>query len=69
MEQLTEFLNKLNDLGSIKFTYEMESDDKLLFLDVLIIRKDNGEVKLHMYRKPTHSDQYLNFSSQLTPPH
>ncbi len=31
-------------------------------LDVLIVRKENGNVKLLVYRKPLHTDQYLNFN-------
>ena len=49
VEGLTEFLNNLDDSGSIKFTYEMESEGKLPFLDLLIIRKDSGTVNLHKY--------------------
>ena len=38
--------------GSIKFTYEMESDGKLPFLDLLIIRKDIGAVNLQIHSEP-----------------
>jgi len=40
----------------------MESEGKLPFLDVLVVRNE-GDVKLQIYRKPTHTDQYLIFSS------
>jgi len=63
VQGLTEFLNNLDDSGSIKFTYEMKSEGKLPFLDLLIIRKDTGALNLQIYRKPTHTDQYLNFNS------
>jgi hypothetical protein len=63
VESLTEFLNNLDESGSIKFTYEMETDGKLPFLDLQIIRKEDGSLKLQVYRKPTHTDQYLNFTS------
>jgi len=32
-------------------------------LDLLIIRKDTGAVNVQIYRKPTHTDQYLTFNS------
>ena len=63
VEKLTEFLNGLDVTGSIKFTYEVEQDGKLPFLDILLERTDSGGLKLSIYRKPTHTDQYLNFSS------
>ena len=62
-QELINFLNKLDNSGSIKFTYEMESEGKLLFLDFLIVRNEVGDVKLQIYRIPTHTEQYLNFCS------
>jgi len=41
----------------------MEQNWKLPFLDLLLIRTDNDGLKFLVYRKPTHTDQYLNFSS------
>jgi len=37
VEGLTDFFNNLDDSGSIKVTYEMASEGKLPFLDLLII--------------------------------
>jgi hypothetical protein len=64
VEKLTEFMNGLDDSGSIKFTVELEAEGTLSFLDLLIVRNAEGDVKFQeVYRKPTHTDQYLNFHS------
>jgi len=60
---LTEHLNEVDNTGSIKFTYESERNDSMPFLDTLIVKKPDGHVKLLIYRKQTHTDQYLNFDS------
>ena len=60
------FLNAINDLGktlgSIKFTIEKEVNCELPFLDVQVTRS-NGTLSTRVYRKPTHSNRYLNFNS------
>jgi hypothetical protein len=61
------FLNHINNLEkllkNIKFTSELEnSKGELPFLDILISRS-NGKLKTQVYRKPTHSNRYLNFHS------
>ena len=63
VEKLTDHINKVDKSGSIKFTYEKESEGKVPFLDTLIVKKEDGSVKLLVYRKPTHTDQYLNYES------
>jgi len=63
VDNLTEFLNNLDDFGSIKFTYEVETEGQLPLLDLLLKRTNSGGLKLSVYRKPTHTDQYLNFMS------
>ena len=45
-----------------QFTLEIERDGKLPFMDVTVHRAGN-ELKTNVYRKPTHSGRYLNFSS------
>jgi len=63
VKKLTEFLNEVDDSHNIKFTYEVEQGGNSPFLDLLLHMTENGGLKLQIYRKPTHTDQYLNFSS------
>ena len=41
---------------------EEESNGELAFLDTLL-KRNNGKISVLVYRKPTHTDQYLNYSS------
>lgn len=60
---LETFFNHLNSQHpNIKFTLEQEKDQKIAFLDTLIVR-NNNKIKVQIYRKPTHTDQYLDFNS------
>ena len=57
------FFNHINNLHqNIKFTMEEESNGKLAVLDTLL-KQNNGEISVLVYRKPTHTDQYLHYSS------
>ena len=57
-------LNHLNSIRpSIKFTMELEEDGSILFLDTRVTRKVEGKLDITVYRKPTHMDRYLHFSS------
>ena len=46
VDKLTEFLNNLDDSGSIKFTYEVETEGQLPFLDLLLKRTNSVRVKV-----------------------
>jgi hypothetical protein len=63
IEKLTEHLNSVEPTGNIKFTYETENEGKLPFLDMLIKRQEDNSLHLEVYRKKTHTDQYLMFDS------
>ena len=57
----TDHLNAVDETGSIKFTYEEESNGTTPFLDLLLRHQPDGAVSTQVYRKPTHTDQYLYF--------
>ncbi|KFD46131.1 hypothetical protein M513_12997 [Trichuris suis] len=46
----------------ITYTIEKEVQGKIPFLDTLIVRTQEG-IKTTVYRKPTHSDKYVEFTS------
>ena len=57
---ITKILNNFD--SKIKFTYEVEKDCKLTFLDELLIKKGNNIITT-IYRKATTNDIYLNWKS------
>ena len=48
---------------SIRFTMETENNNKTAFLDTLVTREPDGKLVSSVYRKPTHTDQYLAYDS------
>jgi hypothetical protein len=60
-EKLNSFLEYLNNCHkNTKFTIELEKDGRIPFLDVLLMRKPDGTIGHTVYRKPTHTDRYLD---------
>ena len=63
-ESVESFLQHLNNQQpSIRFTMETESGGKLAFLDTAVSREPDGRLTTSVYRKPTHTDQYLAYDS------
>ena len=63
VEEWSTHLNSMDPTGSIKFTYEEETNNTIPFLDALLERRLDGSVKVQVYRKKTHTNQYLAFTS------
>ena len=42
---------------------ETEKDNKLAFLDIAVLREPDGRLSTGVYRRPTHTDQYLAYDS------
>ena len=54
-------LNNIEDL--IQFTCEIQEDGQLPFLDINLRKENDGTISTSVFRKRTHMDQYLQFSS------
>ena len=66
--QVESFLNHLNLIDHhIQFTKEeSRPDGSMPFLDILITPKEDGSLNTTVYRKPTHTDLYLQWDSNHT---
>ena len=47
----------------MRFTMEIEKDNTIPFLDTSVTRDSDGLLTTSVYRKPTHTDQYLAYDS------
>ena len=61
LEDFTHHLNSCHD--KIKFTVEEENNQCLPMLDVNVKKNEAGKLSFGVYRKKTHTDQYLQFTS------
>jgi len=63
-DHVDSFLQHLNSQQPIiHFTMEIEKDNTIPFLDTSVSRDSNGRLTTRVYRKPTHTDQYLVYVS------
>lgn len=69
-DDVTSFHNHLNAQDpNIKFTIERGGPGGLPFLDTLNVIQEDGSIDVSVYRKATHTDQYLDFNSHHPPQH
>ena len=65
--ELQNFLIHLNGQhADIRFIMEREEDGRILFLNVHV-KCDGDKLTTNVYRKPTHTDHYLNYDSHHHP--
>lgn len=60
-QDLNLFVQNLNSFfPTIKFTFEVQSENKLPFLDILLINDPTSNfLSFDIYRKPTHTNRYI----------
>ena len=64
-DKIDMILHELNSYHpNIKFTYKLESYNKLAFLDVSAKRANDNKVETSVYRKATCANFYVNWRSQ-----
>ena len=61
VRELLEHLNSRHK--NILFTFEIEKDGCLPMLDLVLHRTENGRINTTVFRKPTHTERYLPFTS------
>ena len=67
IEEFTIHLNSIDD--RIQFTVEHQQDRCIPMLDTKISILDDGSLKFEVYRKKTHTDQYMQYDSHQTLQH
>jgi hypothetical protein len=55
------FLNSIH--ANIKWTFEGEVGGRINMLDLTILRQPDGSLEFDVYRKPTHTNQYIAWDS------
>ena len=64
MDLVENSLFKLNSSHpNIDFTYKLEMNNAISFLDVAVARRAIGGFETSIYRKPTNTDMYIHWLS------
>ena len=64
-EKLDEILKIFNSFDDrLQFTHEIEVEDRISFLDVLIIKNENDALETNWYHKATFFGRCLNYMSK-----
>ena len=58
------FFYHRNIYRNINFRHEEDTDRTIAFLDIRIHHTIEGDIKIKIYRKSTHTDQYLLWTSE-----
>ena len=59
-----DFLQHINSVDpTMQFTVETNKDGAMPFLDTIVKPESDGTLLITVYRKPTHTDQYLQWDS------
>ena len=60
---MNHMIHAFNDINqNIKFTYEIEKDNRINFLDILLIN-NNNKIITNWFQKPCFSGRFLNYNS------
>ena len=62
IEYTLNIFNSLNE--KIKFTHEVEINNKISFLDLQLIHNNDGSISFNWFRKSTWSGRYINYHSE-----
>ena len=61
-DEVFHHINRVDDF--LEFTEEPMTEQKTIpFLDTLVLVEEDSSLRVRVYRKPTHTDQYLPFDS------
>ena len=60
-DQLLNYINSVN--SNIQLTLETEINKSLPYLDLEVLKQEDGALKFKVYRKPSHTGRLLNYNS------